>query len=215
MVKGIYDGTPTFLSIDMDFLGESHESEYGVDMVSARRLLNHLVLFASQKNIPISAVMNHHQMLDQVNNSGALRLVNYDAHSDLADIDIDEFCCGTWVSYVKWRNRGDYIWLRKNQGLQLGECGYCFGCGHCAGCKATDWLKVRSRLAYSPPTITMMERMNTVGISVCLSPEFTHPCLQTLFRKWVKDNNIQYTKGRTDEFNFTTPRVPPKCYTLI
>lgn len=116
------DQTPTYLSVDIDFFAPPYYA-------SDEEVLTFLDLLrdvAAKKNVPIHAMMNHNQMLKYVDCSSARRLINLDAHSDLADKDVDERNIGTWISYVKWRKEGEYFWLRNAHDPWAGECGYCF-----------------------------------------------------------------------------------------
>ena len=124
----------TYISIDIDFWGP----RWGVK--ETREDLRDTLKTALGRRIPVIAVMNHQQLLREVNGSQASRLINVDEHSDLAPADCDELNCGTWVSYVRWRRGGEYLWIRNTRELS-GSCNY----GSWENWKAdTDWWMARS-----------------------------------------------------------------------
>jgi len=151
--------------------------------------------------------MNHHQMLRCVNQSHARRLVNLDAHSDLANKDVDELNIGTWISYVKWRKQGQYIWLRNASDPYGGECGYSFTYPHA---RHTDWSSVTTHHIDYVPTLRDLNKMSVVEIGMCMSPAFCEKDHEMSFVHWLKENKIQYRKGYRDEHKSYRAISPPK-----
>ena len=86
----------TYLSIDSDFWSNP-------DIFLEQ--LELLMKFALG-SIPIIAVMNHQQMLDDVNLSKARKLINIDEHSDLDGVDVDWLSCATWLLNAHGKARG-------------------------------------------------------------------------------------------------------------
>jgi hypothetical protein len=197
------DQVPTYLSVDIDFFAPPY---YASDE-EVLAFLNLIRDFATTKNVPIHAMMNHNQMLKHVDSSQARRLINLDAHSDLADKDVDERNIGTWISYVKWRKEGEYFWLRNERDPWAGECGYFFTPRQN---KKTDWKKVKTLFSASAINSEQINDMNLVGIGVCMSPIFCSLTHEWVFQDWVKDNKILYTKGVRKEHNYCRDICPPK-----
>jgi hypothetical protein len=173
----------TYLSVDIDFW---------FNPIEAREQL--ILLMRHLGKRPITAVMNHQQMLPAVNNSGATTLINIDEHSDICERDVDCLNCGTWVSYVKWRQYGEYIWIRPDAGFQ-NACSadpYIWN-------KDTDW---KSALSYHIPRrkLNIVSYLhNCVGVGLCMSPAYTTTDMTEVFREIVGKYNIPYKKGRLNE----------------
>lgn len=183
-----------FLSLDIDFFNplSIHHRERRIT-----RFLNKLRCLA-----PISAVMNHHQMLDKVNNFAGNTLFNLDSHSDLADKDVQDFNCGTWISYVKWRRKGKYIW-----GHNLGNpCDGCCNGGdkfifgyHGVNKGLSDWNKLKTKrfdnLSFRLPA-------GIKEICICISPSYSDNDLIKIAKDWLRNNNIPFLRGRRNDNNF-------------
>lgn len=195
----------TFLSVDIDFW---NILIYKENLLLS--FLDKLQMFSKSNNIQISAVTNHQQMLDPVNKSGCNKLVNIDFHSDLADTSVDELNCGTWVSYVKWRDKGHYHWVRSNHA-------FCGDCNGSAPIFQDNNRKIRNSLKKTGwNNVTHEENKETDRyidetirqICICCSPAFSDKMLIKLFKKWVKDNQIPYKKGRNQEIH--SRKISPK-----
>jgi len=186
--------TPTYLSVDIDFFGCPMYAE----CEEVEEFLEALFKTSVDANIPIHSMMNHNQMLQYVDASQARRLINLDAHSDLADKNIDELNIGTWISYVKWRKNGEYIWVRNERDTYPGECGYQFTDrqNH-----QTDWKIVKTYCPRKIPSMDLIRQLNIVGIGVCLSPAFCESYHECVFTEWVKRNKIPYKTGLRNEHN--------------
>jgi hypothetical protein len=183
----------TYLSIDIDFWN---------DLDAAEKALSRLLI--RRGSIPTRAVMNHQQLLQSINRSGADLLVNVDEHSDLADTDITIFECGTWVSYVKWRTQGSYLWIRNQRGTSHGSCNH----GQKTWNMGSDWWSSRSVFETQEVNLCPYLR-DCVGIGLCLSPSFCVSGAKELFEMLVKAFHISYTEGQANEYSNRQYRRPP------
>ena len=189
---------PYFLSVDADFF-DVLDHKKKEDM---RRWLDRMTEVAHGESIPVSACMNHQQMLPVINNSRARHLVNLDQHSDL---DNHWHCkslhCGSWVNYVKWRFEGSYMWVRtgndKITSMVDGDCGYHFDAvPGTPDALAHQWGTLKDMFVWEYPDPGMMAR-GAMEIMVCMSPAFSY--WTDTFREWVRDHDIPYKKGRIME----------------
>ena len=191
----------TFLSIDIDFWNDLKPERLEAD-------LRFIIERAKKKNLPINAVMNHQQMTPLVNESGALRLLNIDTHSDLASFDVRSFNCGTWVSYVKWRKKGTYAWYHRLS-VSHGECSVYpifrrDGVNH----KFVDWKSVDRQQVKRLPKLNFLFN-ECVGVCLCMSPAYSDWQFRDVFRNLVKEYGIPYKRGREDEDYYCVSRRPP------
>ena len=95
-------GESIYLSIDLDYW-MYHETDRGLWSFVNRAL---------SLGVPTMAVQAHHWLLSHINKHPAHRLINVDFHDDIVFRD-EEGCAmsdGTWVSYVKWRGKGQFEW---------------------------------------------------------------------------------------------------------
>jgi hypothetical protein len=189
----------TFLSIDVDFW---------VDANTLRHQL-HLLMGRKNKDIPIIAVMNHQQMLRAVNESNARRLINIDEHSDLAECTVEELNCGTWVSYVKWRLEGTYIWIRNSGDFHS----RCNSVRFDSWDEGSDWKKLESRYLKENNLKLTTYLPDCVGIGLCISPAFARADIADVFTEIVAEYGIPYRKGIRNERQTRIMRpygMPPK-----
>lgn len=197
-----------YLSVDLDFWNDQHPDDVEND-------LTRLFSLARKKGIPIVAVMNHQQLLRYVDESKARELVNLDTHSDLSAVDdTEEFNCGTWVSFVRWRHRGTYRWLHQKS-VGAGECSWqrpIFMSTDCSSVQTrpeeTDWKKVTHRKVKGLPNTSDLLK-DCVDIGFVLSPAYTDVDLEEVFRTIVKKFDIPYKKGRRNEEYYGAWRKPP------
>jgi hypothetical protein len=185
----------TFLSIDID---------YWEDEIDRLQYQFHLMMRRID-NIPIIAVMNHQQMLLEVNSSKAHRLINIDAHSDLASYKIRTLCCGSWVSFVNWRQQGQYVWIRRRQDPWFGSCNgnqtrsWSFG---------TDWKTTNSRYIHEKNLKLTNYLHDCVGVGICMSPAYAQQDAIKVLREIVNQYNIPYRKGWKSEKQERVLRPP-------
>jgi hypothetical protein len=205
----------TYLSIDIDYWNSDRGSILGYRSTEETRVyrwLTKVFNLARYKGIPIKAVMNHQQLLDHVDGSKAQHLLNIDTHSDLADATTDVFNCGTWVSFVRWRQQGIYTWMHA-LGIEDGECNAEAPIFE-EGTKPsfTDWGEINRRKvshAKLPGAPAILKGVTEIGF--VLSPAYADDHLQPIFYQLVAEHNLPYTKGRYDEDSFEIrSRRPPK-----
>lgn len=190
-----------YLSIDMDFWNDLSK-----DVVESD--IDKILCVAKKRNIPMIAVMNHHQLTNIVSSSNARLLLNIDRHSDLCDTTIDTFECGSWVSYVKWRKEGKYVWMHSNHRI-YGECngGNPIFLDNSIRWSLSDWKHLSRKNVDSIPSVNSL-LFNCVGVGLVLSPEFVDFEFEPIFKKMVKKYNIPYVKGRRNESEFQAHRRP-------
>lgn len=179
---------PHYLSVDID---------YWTNSSSVRMLFELGKLIedcrAAPAPVPITAVMNHQQLLWNVNRTSARRLVNLDYHSDISDKDATELHCGNWVSYVTWRRDGEYIWVRPEIDPSLGAC------NDSGWDKGSDWKKVTSTVR-APSKLSLRKLLrNCKGIGLCMSPAFVRLEARALFTAVIKEYKIPYRPGDVTE----------------
>ena len=199
----------TYLSLDLDFFNASGRSAEPLFLGLVEYNLERVAEFVKRRKIPCVAVMNHQQMLRFVDQSGCDTLLNVDTHSDLAEASIDALSCGTWVSYVKWRKTGQYIWHHGYTAYR-GDCSgganlFCPRPRHKRG-QMSGWRDVHHKKTTRMPPLGN----DIKAVGVCLSPCYVDFPEETgeLLRDWYDRHRIPYVKGRLDE-HFSVPRRPP------
>ena len=194
-----------FRSIDIDFWRKPD-----VARESLTKIFDRL-----PRGIDKIAVMNHQQLERFVSQSNARTLINIDTHSDITHFDIGDFNCGTWVSYVRWRKEGKYVWYRSNPTTEAGNCNKC----DLPWNDNVDWKSATSaHRAQSFDFSSNLDLANVVGVGLCLSPSFNgdghygilyeDTPMEAVFRDIVNKYNLPYLKGKGYE-NFGAYRRPP------
>lgn len=185
----------TYLSIDIDYWNDRPRG-----MIP---YLNKVYKDCQKRRIPLVVIKNHQQALPLVNKSGAERLINIDFHTDLCGEYIDQLNCGTWVNYVKWQRKGEYLWIHPGKNTNRGECGAVdlfSGNGRVArkkneGFYYIKWKSVRHQTRRLPtPSF-----LNLTGVSICISPSYSYDGVQETFKKWRKGKNIKMMNSRYHE----------------
>jgi len=188
-------GKPYYLSIDTDYWTNSTVPKFVWELGK--------FLIDRPRDIPITAVMNHQQLLWNVNRTHVQRLVNLDFHSDLQTRHIEELHCGSWVSYVQWRRWGEYIWVRPEQDPSLGACSEAH-----VWDRGTDWKRTMS-IVRDPERLNLRSLYrNCMGIGLCMSPAFINETMQMAFVLLITDNKIPYREGDWGEHNMICKRPP-------
>jgi hypothetical protein len=187
-----------FLSLDLDFWR---------DPVVAVPAVQEVLQFVRRRGIPGSVVMNHQQMLATVNASKARRLINIDEHSDFASPPINDLNCGTWVSYVKWRGTGSYLWIRNHKDSFHGACN---GGNYPRWNSHHDWAEMRS--TYRGQSVALVGQLtrNVTEVCICLSPAFTPKPVYNATRGLLK--GLPYRRGVRDEYQQGRTCQPPIAY---
>lgn len=105
----------TYLSVDLDYWGGGK-----------RRACTRFIRQVLGLGVPVLVVLNHDELLSHVDRSGCNRIEHVDYHSDVGDYPADpspdnplldrfaghELYCdeGTWLSFVRWRKKGELLW---------------------------------------------------------------------------------------------------------
>jgi hypothetical protein len=103
----------TYLSVDIDYW----------DKAKQRAACTRFIRKVLGLGVPTLVVLSHEELLGDANRSKCTRIEHVDYHSDVADwpespcdcslhpcphnLRVDE---GTWLSFVKWRKRGELLW---------------------------------------------------------------------------------------------------------
>lgn len=191
----------SYLSIDIDYFNP-YLSLALASCCDIEGEIRQLIERAIIRELPILAVMNHQQLLDHVNKSDAKTLINLDTHSDLCYKETGILDCGSWVSFVSWRHRGKYQWVRAQESIDDGNCN-----GSRRWSSDTDWKEVGA-IRHISSTEKFL-RNDCVGVGFCMSPSYARKPLVSLFRKIVSEYKIPYKKGRLNEHNILRRMKPP------
>ena len=146
------------------------------------------------RNVPVTAVVSHQEMLSSVDDSGADCLINVDEHDDLINLKQD-LTDGNWISYVKWRQGGTYIWVCSYEEVQ--------------NFNTHEWRKPHRRLnkewyhgsqwannqyLYGRQSIDLCQYLvDLVGIGIALSPGYAPPDVQEVMQRLMAKYEIPIT----------------------
>jgi len=152
-----------YLSIDLDFWMNEPDTK------KANQFFNKVFAL----NVPKKFVIEHEELVDDINKSKADILYNMDFHSDICgDSQIQEGEDpedGTWVNFISWSNKGKYIWICPD----VEEC-YELMAGTCHGEEEFDPFKFP--IEHSWNSIQVTQRLKIIDwrkvthIGICLSP---------------------------------------------
>jgi len=197
----------TYVSIDLDFFN-------GMSPDVVESTLDNFFASALRRRVPMVAVMNHQQLTRFVDESCAKKLINIDMHADIVDSDVQEFNCGTWISFVRWRHRGHYHWVHRHS-VGDGECSWAdpifMGLHNQPRTRGhiTDWKRVsRRKVVGFPYSRTLLS--NCVSVGFVLSPYYVDAELEPVFRTLVKRYQMRYIRGIRNEDFHSVSRTPPK-----
>lgn len=193
-----------YLSIDIDFWWNKQAAEKTLDTIYGK------IPFKAD----LIAVMNHQQLTNHVDKCRVDKLINIDKHSDICNKNITTFECGSWVAYIKNRQKKEYLWVRCDRGVYNGNCNE-----DADWDENNDWGKVSTQ--YSGQKINLdklCDFKQIVGVGLCLSPSWNEDLfvdnkekwVEKLFFKMVDKYQIPYFKGKRNEFSAKKTRRPPK-----
>lgn len=152
-----------YLSIDLD---------YWLDYTNARSS-GQFFKKVFELNVPILAVIEHEELLNDINESNARILYNVDYHSDIcADKEIKSYDCpedGTWVNFIDWRKHGTYHWICPD----IYDC-YTQREGTCCGSIKYDPFERNEETAWNSVEVSedlkIIEWNKIERVGICLSP---------------------------------------------
>jgi hypothetical protein len=160
----------SYLSVDLDFWCD-HENAH-----SATRFINKVL----NLNVPTIFVIEHEELLPDINRSKADILYNVDFHSDLcAKQELkpgEKPEDGTWANYVKWQSKGEFYWICPS----LEKC-YKENNGTCCGNPYLDPFKKKNEENTDWNKVTVTPKLSTINwnsikqVGICLSPCFSCP----------------------------------------
>jgi len=155
-----------YLSIDLDFW--MHEG----NTQKANQFFNKVFSL----DVPKLFVIEHEELLKDINESKAKILYNLDYHSDIcSDNQIhkeEKAEDGTWVNFVSWSKKGKYVWICPD----VEECYEC-SAGTCHGEDEFDPFKYP--IEHSWRSIIVTQKLKTIdwrritNVGICLSPCYT------------------------------------------
>ena len=114
--------TKTYLSIDVDYWSSRH-----TDWDQSVREMWYMFDRVVKSGVPVTMVLDHHELLEDPNINECNKLINVDYHSDITnyfdedgeikyiEYGTDAYCkaelnCGTWVNFLPWRSTGEFLW---------------------------------------------------------------------------------------------------------
>jgi hypothetical protein len=192
-------GLPTYLSVDLDYWDLAKTPYEAINMF--RKLLG--------LGVPLSIVEQHDGLLEFANESGALKLINVDYHSDFANYVSDEKLaeaipnCGTWVDFVEglqefeWRYPSRYKCFR----LREGRCEY-FTCSNkrSSGGFWTTGRTTRGLRVSHTPGIKYLPYKNIVAAGVALSLGYWN-------NDMVEQDIMDFLAANSAKFTYIEPFV--------
>jgi len=194
-----------YVSIDIDYWAWSRSGK-----VCFEALQKFLCDVYNNSKAPVVAVMNHQQLVPDVNRHQADILINIDTHADIGYEDgVRTLHCGDWVNFIKWRRQADYLWVRPGP-IYRGNCQQehhgggggilqlrgTWNLGH--GWWSAKTIKREQKLDISS-LLRSLDITHISGVGLCLSPDFIGEHEEDAFRKVVDLFKIPYTKGRRNE----------------
>jgi ribosomal protein S17E len=154
-----------YLSIDLDYWIKKNKE-------SANIFFDKIF----KKQVPTVFVIEHEELLKDIDNSNCNILYNVDFHSDICadvEIEVDEDATdGTWVNFVNWRFKGQYVWICPN----ITQC-YNAGEGTCCADRKKDPFKSRQT---GWKSVSFTQKQTNINwkivkkIGICLSPLFVN-----------------------------------------
>jgi len=152
-----------YLSIDLDFWMNE------VSQQKANKFFGKVFAL----DVPKLFVIEHEELLEDINKSKAEILYNLDYHSDIcSDRQLgswEDAEDGTWVNFVSWSKKGKYIWICPD----VEEC-YDLTSGTCHGEEEYDPFKYPTEHSWNSLYVT--QRLKTIDwrrvthVGICLSP---------------------------------------------
>jgi len=152
-----------YLSIDLDFWMNQTTPQRANEFFSK--------VFAL--DVPKLFVVEHEELIDDVDESNADILYNLDFHSDICSENQiykgESPEDGTWVNFVSWKKQGEYVWICPD----IVECYDCAS-GICHGEDEYDPFKYQTECAWR--SIILTQKLKTIDwgaishVGVCLSP---------------------------------------------
>jgi hypothetical protein len=185
-----------YLSIDLDFWVRGR-----VDMDFLRRVIRRV----GADNI--AAAVEHDSVLPHARRYGGVCtvLINLDAHSDLGGVmnvehengDVDErrleLHSGSWVDYVVWPARQEFVWAYPDfVSRREGRCDAFsdhLPFGQITQQTDSAWRKLRRQFAAPPDYGIDLGRVR--ALSVVLSPGFSRPDALEVFRALVREFDLE------------------------
>jgi len=123
----------SYLSVDIDYWNKAKH----------RTACTRFIRQVLRLEVPTLVVLSHDELLKDVDRSGCNRIEHVDYHSDVADWPEDPVCIrghahcvhyhepyfdeGTWLSFVRWRKRGELLWRFPTWGCYRRGWGTCHG----------------------------------------------------------------------------------------
>lgn len=166
-------GDRIYLSIDIDYWSHFQRSYRNKSMTRILTNISHL-------KVPMYYKEEHHELIDHMNHFDYDTLINMDWHSDLvngiANENLHDFNCGTWVNYIKpeVRESGSYVWIYPDFDCLSFDQGYCHDIAgpdpfkkKCL--KVCGWKYTHLRMYRLSPEIWK----RVIAIGICRSREYS------------------------------------------
>lgn len=161
----------TLLTIDLDFWLDSYQKKETDKFFRKIRKLN----------VNIESVVYHHEILLNLKDNHFDKIINMDYHSDIANFDVGNctlneyntsFNEGTWVNYVEFREKCDYIWLHSHSESSF-EYGVCDPESDVLADYSTGWKSMNHHARFP----TELELSQVTDIVICVSANWIYKSL--------------------------------------
>jgi len=125
--KGQNQFMKVYLSIDLDYWNRGPRC-FG----HMKGFLKQALGYVSKSRVHV--MDSHENMTLSINESGCDELINMDWHSDISNRfdpefkdckEWNSFNCGTWVTYIDWKDKGKYTWIHPYDAKYRNSRGYC------------------------------------------------------------------------------------------
>ena len=161
----------TLLTIDLDFWLDSYQKKETDKFFRKIRKMN----------VNIESVVYHHEILLNLKDNHFDKVINMDYHSDIANFNADNcsskefnrsFNEGTWVNYVEFRDKCDYIWLHSHS-----ESSFCHGVCDPENDVLSDYATGWKSISHHARFPTDQELSEVTDIVICVSANWIYKSL--------------------------------------
>lgn len=157
----------TYLSLDLDFWNKTKDLDrIRVFLMKVKEL--------KDRGIPVLVVDSHEQLTNDVNRIEIEHLINVDYHSDIWDRwnplhkeYYNCYNCGTWINFVKTKNRLIYTWLHPHTkgNEHLGYCSHNRNPFFNEGVRFSGWKVTEMISSRTPEKFIRWENVISVGVA--------------------------------------------------
>lgn len=186
----------TYLSIDLDY--------WDLAKMPNEALTLFRKIFSLK--VPLVIVEQHDGLLEFVNESRALKLINVDYHSDFANYESDEErlldeipTCGTWVDFIEDLQEFEWRYPSHNKCFRQRE-GRCESFTRTNGLFWTTGKALRGQCVSHTQGIKYLPYRNVIAAGVAVSPEYWN-------NTPVEQDIMNFLAANADKFFYIEPAV--------